>query len=669
MIHVIGNAVDYINIRSSTIEELIEYFSDKDEIGFDTETTGFDPYLCKLLTYQLGDDKNQFVVDASQYPVNIIEDLLKSKLLIMHNAKFDLKFLYHRGIYPQKVWDTYLGECVIYKGDRSIRKSLEATLLRYNGHQLNKSIRGTIHREGLTERVIRYAAEDTEYLGLIKSYQIARLKYYDLMNSIGLENEFVKVLTYIEYSGIYLDPKLWKLKLSQNEEDYKKSLSILNKWIIDNNLVKFIDNQLDLFDTTKYTTISWSSPKQVVELFQDLGIDTKVLDDKTGDLKDSVEAGVLEKQIDKSPIIPIYLKYKQQEKVLSTYGEAVFKKIHPITRRIHTQFTQILDTGRLSSGGKMGEQETINLQNIPRLPDKSERIDGRIYERECFVPEEGNVLIDADYSGQEQIVFANWTKDPDILKFYEDKLGDMHSFIASKIFPELKDLSLDEIKKNYKDKRQIAKSAGFAINYGGDGSTISDNLNIPQEEGEAIYAAYFQAFPGVSDYFKRTIAKTLNDGYITFNDISKSKCFISFIEKFREKEKIINSPGFWEKYREEKKLDSLLYRRTLKGDVSKYFKLRGNISRMALNYPIQGSSAEITKMACIFIFNYLLANDLIGIVKFVNVIHDEILIECPETIKDTMKKVVEDCMARAGNIYCKIVPLKAEAEVCNFWNH
>ncbi len=426
MIHVIGNAVDYINIRSSTIEELIEYFADKDEIGFDTETTGFDPYLCKLLTYQLGDDKNQFVVDANQYPINIIEDLLKSKLLIMHNAKFDLKFLYHQGIYPQKVWDTYLGECVLYKGDRSIRKSLEATLLRYNGYQLNKSIRGTIHREGLTERVIRYAAEDTEYLGLIKSYQIARLKYYDLMNSMGLENEFVKVLTYIEYSGIYLDPKLWKLKLSQNEEDYKESLSILNKWIIDNNLVKFIDNQLDLFDTTKYTTISWSSPKQVVELFQDLGIDTKVLDDKTGDLKDSVEAGVLEKQIDKSPIIPIYLKYKQQEKVLSTYGEAVFKKIHPITRRIHTQFTQILDTGRLSSGGKMGEQETINLQNIPRLPDKSERIDGRIYERECFVPEEGNVLIDADYSGQEQIVFANWTKDPDILKFYEDKLGDMH---------------------------------------------------------------------------------------------------------------------------------------------------------------------------------------------------------------------------------------------------
>jgi len=355
--------------------------------------------LCKLLTYQLGDDKNQFVVDANQYPINIIEDLLKSKLLIMHNAKFDLKFLYHQGIYPQKVWDTYLGECVIYKGNKSIRKSLEATLLRYNGHQLNKTIRGTIHREGLTERVIRYAAEDTEYLGLIKSFQIARLKQYDLLRSMNLENEFVKVLTYIEYSGIHLDSDLWKLKLIQNEKDCKKSLDDLNSWIIDNNLVKFIDTQLDLFDTTKHTTISWSSPTQVVEFFQSLGVDTKVLDDKTGNIKDSVEASVLEKQIDKSPIIPIYLKYKQQEKVLSTYGETVLKKVNIITQRIHTQFTQILDTGRLSSGGKIGEQETINLQNIPRLPDKNDRIDGNIYERECFVPEVGNVFIDADYSG------------------------------------------------------------------------------------------------------------------------------------------------------------------------------------------------------------------------------------------------------------------------------
>lgn len=189
---------------------------------------------------------------------------------------------------------------------------------------------------------------------------------------------------------------------------------------------------------------------------------------------------------------------------------------------------------------------------------------------------------------QEQIVFANFTQDPDILKFYEDNLGDMHSFVASKIFPHLKDIPLKQIKSEYKKERQIAKAAGFAINYGGDGSTIADNLNLSKEEGDEIYNSYFQAFPGVSNYFKKTIAQTLTDGYITFNNISKSKCFISFIDKFREKEKIINSPGFWDKYRLERQLDSSLYKNNLRSTVSNYFKLKGNISRMALNYPIQG---------------------------------------------------------------------------------
>lgn len=197
------------------------------------------------------------------------------------------------------------------------------------------------------------------------------------------------------------------------------------------------------------------------------------------------------------------------------------------------------------------------------------------------------------------------------------------SFVASKIFPHLKDIPLKQIKSEYKKERQIAKAAGFAINYGGDGSTIADNLNLSKEEGDEIYNSYFQAFPGVSNYFKKTIAQTLTDGYITFNNVSKSKCFISFIDRFREKEKIINSPGFWDKYRLERQLDSSLYKNNLRSTVSNYFKLKGNISRMALNYPIQGSSAEITKMACIFIFNYIISNNLIEIVKFANVIHDK----------------------------------------------
>jgi DNA polymerase I-like protein with 3'-5' exonuclease and polymerase domains len=90
---------------------------------------------------------------------------------------------------------------------------------------------------------------------------------------------------------------------------------------------------------------------------------------------------------------------------------------------------------------------------------------------------------------------------------------------------------------------------------------------------------------------------------------------------------------------------------------------------MALNYPIQGSSAEITKLASIHIFEYIIQNQLQEIVKFSNVIHDEILLECPEHLANTMKTVVESCMEKAGKVYCKVVPLKAEAIICKFWNH
>lgn len=668
MIYFIGEPINFIGIENTSINHLIAYCKDKDSIGFDTETTGFDPYLDKLLAYQLGDEANQFVVDANMYPIEWVKNILLSKELIIHNAKFDLRFLYAKEIYPTKVWDTYLGECVLYKGDKSTRKSLEATVTRYFKYQLTKTTRGKIFYEKFSKKVIEYCAEDVKYLPGIKDHQMNRMRKQDLVDSMNLENLFVKALTYIEYSGIYLDTDLWKKKVIQDTLNYESTLLSLDNWIIDQNLGKYLDAQLDLFCEDKRTIMNWSSPKQVADFFKTLGVDTQVPDENNpGEMKDSVDASVLEKQMDKSTIIPIYLAYKKYEKILSTYGNNVLTKVNPLTERIHTSFTQIMDTGRLSSGGRMGDKETINLQNIPRMPDTKE--DGKIYERECFTAEKGNILINADYTGQEQVVFANFTQDKDILLFYKEDLGDMHSFIASKIFPYLKDVPLKKIKSEYKKERQIAKSAGFAINYGGDGSTIADNLNLPREEGEQIYKAYFDAFPGVNNYFKKVTKQALHDGYILFNTISKSKCFIHFYEQFRRVEERVQHPGFWEKYREEKEADSLLYRRELKPLVSKYFRLRGNISRMALNYPIQGSSAEITKLACIYIFDFILKHKLQKIVKFSNVIHDEILLECPEEMAKELSKVVEECMIRAGNVYCKIVPLKADIKICKYWNH
>ena len=428
MIYFVGKPVNFPDIENCSLEFMLNYFQDKSEIGFDTETTGFDAYLDKILTYQLGNGVHQFVIDNSMYPITLISDLLCDKELIIHNAKFDLKFLFHLNIYPTKIWDTYLGEAVIYKGNKEVRKALDIVVERYFNAHLNKEIRGKIFREGLTERVIKYAAEDTKYLLDLKEAQYRKLSSLDLLNSIELENTFVSVLTYAEYCGFYFDKNTWKKKITQDLEDRNKAIERLNSWVIEQNLTKFINTQLDLFSTDKQVNINWDSPKQVAPFLQSLGVNTKIVDEKTGELKDSVEANVLEKQKNVTPFISLYIEYKKLEKIISTYGESFLSKVHPVTGRIHTSFTQIMDTGRLSSGGRNGNIETINLQNIPRIPEN--RVEGKVYERDCFIAENGNILIDADYSGQEQIVFANWCLDKDIISFYEKKLGDMHKLIV-----------------------------------------------------------------------------------------------------------------------------------------------------------------------------------------------------------------------------------------------
>jgi len=108
------------------------------------------------------------------------------------------------------------------------------------------------------------------------------------------------------------------------------------------------------------------------------------------------------------------------------------------------------------------------------------------------------------------------------------------SYIASKIYPELKDLSLDEIKIYHKDKRQIAKAAGFALNYGGTGFTVSNNLGISIEEGDFVEKSYFEAFPGLKSYYDSCERNAIEKGYILIDSLMGSKFFLSNFDEFKE---------------------------------------------------------------------------------------------------------------------------------------
>ena len=444
----------------ATVEESLEYLKQLDVIGFDTETMGLDPHTKELLSMQLGNEERQYVVDCKTVDPRKYKELLETKELIMHNTKFDLRFLYYYKIVPVKVFDTFLVERILTTGIDTVRRSLDAVVYRYCKIELDKTVRGHIHREGLSTRVIKYAADDVKYLHQVKRKQEVSLKENNLTRTASLDNEFVSVLAYIEFCGFFMNRDQWKIKCDEDLKDLQVVKEQLDKFVLDNSdkYPHLIDNQLSLFEDGVRCKINWASSHQVIPFMQSLGVDTLTKDKDTGLMKHSIDKKVLGPQKKKHPIISTYIEFTEHQKVVSTYGENWFEYINSATGRIHSNYTQVMNTGRLSSGQKgdkkRGMPQLPNMQNIPS--------DSRT--RSCFQSEPGNLLIVSDYSGQEQIVLANKSADDDLLEFYAKGLGDMHSFIASKIFPELSNLTLDEIKDNHKAKRQIAKGAGFAIN-------------------------------------------------------------------------------------------------------------------------------------------------------------------------------------------------------------
>jgi len=651
------------DIKFAEPQDLLDYISDKAQLSVDTETTGLDCHTDSLICLQIGDYENQYIVDCQKVKIKLFQEDLESKILIMQNAKFDLKFFYKQGIFPTKIYDTYLAECVLNMGKVNIKKGLDTLAFVYCNVVLNKDIRKDIKRERLSERVVKYSADDIKFLEIIKEKQKEKLDKYNLHLALSLDNKFVRALAYVEFCGFKLDIEKWKSKMQWDLDTLEDSKQALDNFILDNpeKMSKYIESQLDLFDTGQKCAINWNSEKQVIPLMKELGVNTTIKDKHTGKLKESVDATVLLGQISKHYLVKEYMNYKKWVKVVTAFGESVLKQARPNTHRVHTQYRQLLDTGRMSCGGrdKINNLHFVNLQQIPA--DKSHR--------DCFIPEKGNKMIVADYSGQESVVFANFSKDPDIISFYQKGLADMHSFVAQKIYPELKDLDLVQIKGRHKDKRQNAKAAGFAIQYGGVGKTIATNLGLTDKEGEQIYESYFKAFPGVKKYFAICKNNALSKGYIELNKVSYRKSFISFFDKYKEVEKRVKEKGFWDKYREHKQNRDSQFTYVYGPLVRDYFKLRGNIERKSLNYPIQGSSAEITKYGASLFFDYLLEENLIPDVKICNIVHDEIVIECHKALAEDLAQTLKECMEKAGKPFCEIVPLKAEPCITDHWEH
>lgn len=485
-------------------------------------------------------------------------------------------------------------------------KSLKAAAWNYLNINIDKTVRGKIVNDGLTTEVVIYAAGDVTYIEDIKEKQDIEIEKQGMKLAVELECEFVKSLAYFKYCGVHLDITKWKAKMTKDQAKLDKAISELNAWVVAwdkenphngydiqypelkypkysadypaevkrlikdgykrfpqedlqtpdgkvdaykkviKNQFTRIDTQGDLFtgfDTEPKCVINWSSQKQVIPLFELLGINVETFDKKTKQKRKSIEANVLKPQKNDFPIIPIFLEYQEAAKVVSTYGQNWLNAINPKTGRIHADFHSIgTDTARVSSGGGVWK---LNMQNLPHDPET----------RACFTSEEGNAWLSADYQSQESRIIASVSKDEKMIDLFEHGCGDVHSLVAYMSYPNIipRDTKIEDIKKLYHNWRQKAKSIEFAINYGGDYNTISKNDGIPVEEAKEIYDNFMEGFPGIKRYQDYCRAAVMRDGYILLNPLTGHRAHIYDAEELKETHNKMQEPGFWEYYQNVRK--------------------------------------------------------------------------------------------------------------------
>lgn len=338
-----------------------------------------------------------------------------------------------------------------------------------------------------------------------------------------------------------------------------------------------------------------NSPKQTGEvLFDHMKITDKAKKTKTGQY--STSEAELEKLRNKHPIIEKILEYRGVKKLLSTYIDAFPLLINPRSNKIHTSFNQtVAATGRLSSTNP-------NLQNIPIRDERGRAM------RKVFIPDEGCTFLSADYSQIELRIMAHLSKDKQMTEAFNNNL-DIHAATAAKIYK----VPLEEATGNMRDK---AKTANFGIIYGISVFGLSERLAIPRGEAKELIDGYFETYPDVAKYMETSKEKARENGYV----------------------------------------ETLLGRKRFLPDItSRNGIVRGFAERNAINAPIQGSAADIIKVAMIRIFKRFEKEQLKS--KMILQVHDELNFNVPMDELEVAKQIVVEEME---NAYKLSVPLKTD---------
>jgi len=579
--------------------ELIRLLSKSGSFCFDTETTGLDTTDAELVGMSFA------VKPGEAWYVPIPSDQKKAKEVTAEfaglfadesigktgqNIKYDLSVLANYNVIVNgPMFDTMLAHYLV---EPDLRHNMDYMALTYLNYQ-PVSIEALIGKKGKNqlnmrmvdlETIKEYAAEDADITLQLRNRLEPLLEQTDTRELFDtVEIPLVKVLAAIEAEGIKIDTKNLNAYSAELETEIRQ-----------------VETEIYQLAGTRFNI---GSPKQLGEMLFDR---MKLVDNpkQTKTKQHSTGEEILQKLVNKHPIIQLILDYRSLTKLKSTYVDTLPLLVNKKTGRVHSSFNQaVASTGRLSSNNP-------NLQNIPIRTERGREI------RKAFVPRnEEYTLLSADYSQIELRLIAHMSGDTAMQEAFRMGL-DIHTATAARIY----NVELDQVTK---DMRRNAKTVNFGIIYGISAFGLSEQLSIPRREAAEIISQYFERFPGIKEYMANTII------------FAKAHGYVETLKKRRRYLRDINS-----------------------GNAV----VRGFAERNAINAPIQGSSADMIKIAMINIHNEFIRMNLKS--KMILQVHDELVFDVYKPEVELVKPVIERLMKTAMTLD---VPVEVEISTGNNW--
>ncbi len=574
---------DYKSVTTSEERsDLLATLLSQKSVCFDTETTSLDPLEARILGCAFSFEKGKgFYLtfpdnyDETKTILNEFQPFFTNKEIekVLQNAKYDIRVLWKYDIQVEgPLFDTMLAHYLLEPDQKHGMDFLSEKFLGYKPISITNLI-GKKGKNQLSfdtvplDKATEYAVEDADITLQLKDSFEPALKEDGLRDVFEkIEVPLVPVLARMEQEGVNVDVDFLA--------DYSKELTQESREI-EQEIYKEAGMEFNI-----------ASPRQLGDiLFGHLKLDPKAKKTKTGQFK--TDEATLQKLADLHALPKLILEYRHNQKLVSTYIDAIPKLVNKDTRRVHTSFAQaVAATGRLSSSNP-------NLQNIPIRTDKGRKI------RQAFVPrDENHILVAADYSQIELRIVASISKDEAMMEAFNAGM-DIHTATAARVYG----VKPEEVTK---DQRYKAKSVNFGLIYGQGATGLSQNLKITRTEAKELIDAYFNEFKGIKKYMDDTIAFCREHGYV------------QTIRGRKRRIRDINSQN-----------------RTVVGFAE----------RNAINAPIQGSAADMIKLAMINIDAALRLQNFKS--KMILQVHDELLFDVHKDELDRLKMLIKPLMEHA----------------------